>query len=103
MNQKSLGFQIFDLFVKLSKYMITIVTSILVLGSLICYCRPVVPGCAGCAMAHPDFDRSVNPISTRGDRLSPPHYYWHTRIYRPSDGPVIISVCCMHCYYMLYV
>ena len=28
--------------------------------------RPVVPGCAGCAMAHPDFARSVNPISTRG-------------------------------------
>ena len=28
--------------------------------------RPVVPGCAGCAMAHPDFGRSVNPISTRG-------------------------------------
>ena len=26
----------------------------------------VVPGCAGCAMAHPDFDRSVNPISIRG-------------------------------------
>ena len=25
--------------------------------------RPVVPGCA---MAHPDFGRSVNPISTRG-------------------------------------
>ena len=31
--------------------------------------RPVVPGCAGCAMVHPDFGRSVNPISTRGDRL----------------------------------
>ena len=30
-----------------------------------CY-RPVDPGCAGCAMAHPDFGRSVNPISTRG-------------------------------------
>ena len=28
--------------------------------------RPVVPGCAGYAMAHPDFGRSVNPISTRG-------------------------------------
>ena len=24
--------------------------------------RPVVPGCAGCAMARPDFGRSVNPI-----------------------------------------
>ena len=27
--------------------------------------RPVVPGGAGCAMADPDFGRSVNPISTR--------------------------------------
>ena len=51
--------------------------------------RPVVPGCAGYAMAHPGFGRSVNPISTRGDRLCPPNYYWHTRIFRPSDGPVI--------------
>jgi len=49
--------------------------------------RAVVPGCAGCAMAHPDFGRSVNPISTRGDRLCPPNYYWHTRIFRPSDSP----------------
>ena len=51
--------------------------------------RPVVPGCVGCAMAHPDFGRSDNPISTRGDRLCPPNYYWHTRIFRPSDGPAI--------------
>ena len=36
--------------------------------------RPVVPGCAGCAIAHPDFGRSVNPISTRWDRLCPPNY-----------------------------
>ena len=49
--------------------------------------RPVVPGCAGCAMAHPDFGRSVNPISTRGDRLCPTNYNWHTQIFRPSDGP----------------
>ena len=28
--------------------------------------RGVVPGVAGCAMAHPDFGRSVNPILTRG-------------------------------------
>ena len=53
--------------------------------------RPVVPGCAGCAMAHPDFGRSVNPISTRGDRLCPPNYYWHTRIFRPSKSP---GKCC---------
>ena len=50
--------------------------------------RPVVPGCAGCAMAHPDFGISVNPISTRGGRVCPPNYYWHTRVFRPSDGPV---------------
>ena len=49
--------------------------------------RAVVPGCAGCAMAHPNFGRSVNPFSIRGDRLCPPNYYWHTRIFRPSDGP----------------
>jgi hypothetical protein len=41
-------------------------------------------------MAQPDFDRSVNPISTRGDRLCPPNYYWH--IFRPSDGPEIRNV-----------
>ena len=39
--------------------------------------RGVVRGSAGCAMAHPDFGRSVNPISTRGDRLCTPNYYWH--------------------------
>ena len=49
--------------------------------------RPVVPGCAECAMAHPDFGIAVNPISTRGDRIFPPNYYWHPRIFRPSDGP----------------
>ena len=37
--------------------------------------KPVVPGGAGGAMAPPDFDRSVNPISTR-----------------PSDGPERYSV-----------
>ena len=35
--------------------------------------RPVVPGGAGGAMAPPDFGRSVNPISTEGDRLCPPN------------------------------
>ena len=38
-------------------------------------------------MAHPDFGRIVNPTSTRGDRLCPPNYFWHTRIFRASDGP----------------
>ena len=56
--------------------------------------RPVVPGCAGCAMAHPNFGRSVNPISTRGDRLCSPNYYWHTWTYRPSDGPVTYLLDC---------
>ena len=55
------------------------------------YDRPVVPGCAGCAMAHPDFDRPVNPISTRGDRLCPPNYYCCPRIFRPSDGPGVLD------------
>ena len=50
--------------------------------------RGVVPGGAGSAMAPPDFGRSVNPISTRGDRLCPPNYYCHPRVFRPSNGPV---------------
>ena len=43
-------------------------------------------------MAHPDFGRSVNPISTRGDRLCQPNYSWHPRIFRPSDGPEVWTV-----------
>ena len=35
-------------------------------------CRPVASGGAGGARAPPLFDRSVNPISTRGGTLSPP-------------------------------
>ena len=49
--------------------------------------RGVVPGGA---MAHPDFGRPLNPISTRGDtgdRLFPSNYYWHSRIFRPCDAP----------------
>ena len=57
------------------------------LNKIYVFYRPVVPGCARCAMAHPDFGRSVNPISTRGDRLYPPNYYWHIQIVRPSDRP----------------
>ena len=34
------------------------------------------------------FGRSVNPISTRGERLCPPYYDWRPRIFRRSDGPV---------------
>ena len=51
------------------------------------FIRPVVPGGARGAMTHPDFGRSVIPISTKGDRLCPPNYYWHPWIFRPSDGP----------------
>ena len=42
-------------------------------------------------MAHPIFGRSVNPIPTRGNRLCPPNYYWHTLIFRPSDGPALVT------------
>ena len=52
--------------------------------------RPVVPACAGCAMAHPDFGRSANPISTRGDRLCPPNYYWHFQTFRRPCVQVIV-------------
>ena len=40
-------------------------------------------------LALPDFGRSVNPISTRGNILCQPNYYWHPRIFRPSDGPAL--------------
>ena len=47
--------------------------------------RGVIPEGAG---APPDFGRSVNPTYlNQGDRLCPPNYYWHLRIFRPSDGP----------------
>ena len=46
-------------------------------------CRPWV-----CRVCPPRFWQiSYNPISTRGNRLCPPNYYWHTRIFRPSDSP----------------
>ena len=49
--------------------------------------RGVVSGGAGGARESPNFGRSVNPISTRGDRLCPPDYYWNPQIFRSSDGP----------------
>ena len=45
-----------------------------------------IAGVSSLGVPGPDFGRSVNPISTRGDRLCPPNYYWHPRIFRPSDG-----------------
>ena len=46
----------------------------------------VVPAGAGGAIAPPDFGRSVNPISARGNRFCLPNYFWHPQIFRPSDG-----------------
>ena len=57
----------------------------------ICIGRGVVPGGAGCAIAHPDSGRSVNPISTRGDRLCPPNYYWHPWIFNLPTA--LLSMC----------
>ena len=37
--------------------------------------RAVASGGAGGALAPPVFCKTVNPISTRGDRLCPPQYY----------------------------
>ena len=31
-------------------------------------------GWAGWALAHPEFGSLVNPITTKGERLCPPHY-----------------------------
>ena len=36
-----------------------------------------------------DYIALVNPISTRGDKLCTPNYYWHSRIFRPSDVPAL--------------
>ena len=41
--------------------------------------RPVVPGCAGCAMAHPDFGISLNLILTRGTDSAPPFQMSHQK------------------------
>ena len=65
-------------------------------------CRPW--GCRGChgAMAPPDFGKSVNPISTRRDRLCPPHYCCHPGIFRPSYGPVYSSCFCAKLFYWYF-
>ena len=57
-------------------------------------CIPILPllndgGTGGATAPSPAiFGRSVNPISSRGDRLCQPNYYWHTWIFRPYDGPL---------------
>ena len=55
-----------------------------------CLFRPVVPSWV-CRVCHgtPRFWQISNHISTRGNRLCLPNYYWHTRIFRPSDGPAL--------------
>ena len=40
-----------------------------------------------CAMAPPDFGRSVNPYLNQGGQIIPTKKYWHPRVFRPSDGP----------------
>ena len=48
----------------------------------------------GGACPPPDFGRFVNPISTRGGRLCPSHYYLPPppRIFRPSYGPASYGI-----------
>ena len=40
----------------------------------------------------PLFDRSVNPVSTRGRHIIPTQYYVPSRIFRPCDGPAMYSI-----------
>jgi hypothetical protein len=49
--------------------------------------RPVASRGARGACAPPLFGRSVNPISTGGSTLCPPHYCVPSRIFEPCDGP----------------
>ena len=51
--------------------------------------RPVVPGCAGCAMAHPDFGRSEGAAGSGGA----PHYYVPPQIFRLWTMPAIHEWC----------
>ena len=55
--------------------------------------RGVVPWCARCTMACPDFGRSVNPISTRGGRLCSPN---NTGTPWFSDLPTALPMCFMY-------
>ena len=56
-----------------------------------CY-RDVGDGLAGRAIAHPGLGRSVYPISTRGCRLCPLHYYLPTQLWVASY--VTVSFTC---------
>ena len=48
-------------------------------------------GAGGVIPPSPDFDRSLNPISTRGIRLCPSHYYLPPKIFRLPYGPKGLS------------
>ena len=57
-------------------------------------CHP--RGCRGChGMAPhdtPRFWQSCNYISTRGGRICPSNYNWHSWIFRPSYGPAVFVI-----------
>ena len=41
----------------------------------------------------PDFGRLVNPISTRGSRLCPPHFYFYTPDFQTFRHPCHVHMC----------
>ena len=45
---------------------------------------PGVPGVPGQTQILAD---QLTLFQPGGDKLCPPNYYWHTRIFRPSEGP----------------
>ena len=51
--------------------------------------KGLVPGGSGGAMAPQILADQLTLSQPGGDRLCPPNYYWHPRIFRPSNGPVI--------------
>ena len=55
----------------------------------------VVPWGAGNALGHPWHPQILADqltLSQPGDRLCPPNYYWHTRIFRPLDVPALTGI-----------
>ena len=64
------------------------------------HCRPVGAGGAGDARAPPDFDRSVDPNSTRaggGAQFRPTILLLPPRIFRPSYGPANLTYIQIQC------
>ena len=70
-------------------FILTIILKKKSLISKLCKYQACRPWVCGCAMANPDFGRSVNPISTRGDRLCPPN---STGTPKFSDLPTALSM-----------